>query len=86
MCRVKWALVHTILGTENLLGVVTPHIPGIFTPVCKTYQCDGPVVESLLYNRSVVGSSPDRVTPKTLKMVLTAFSSGARNNRMDGGS
>ena len=47
------------------------------------YRCDGPVVERLPYNRKVVGSGPGRVIPKILKMVLTAFSSGARNKRME---
>ena len=32
----------------------------------------------LPHNQKVVGSSPGRVIPKTLKMVLTAFSSGDR--------
>ena len=44
---------------------------------------DGPVVERLPHNRQVMGSSPGRVIPKTLKMVLTGFSSGARCMRME---
>ena len=46
-------------------------------------RSDGPVVERLSPNRLVVGSSPGRSIPKTLKMVLTAFMSGARHMRME---
>ena len=46
-------------------------------------RSDDPVVERLPHNRLVVDSSPGRVIPKTLKMVLTAFSSGARLMRME---
>ena len=40
-------------------------------------------LERLPHNRKVVGSSPGRVIPKTLKMVLTAFLSGARHMRKE---
>ena len=49
----------------------------IVTLSCCAKVCnrsDGPVVERLPHNRYVVGSSLGRVIPKTLKMVLTAFS------------
>ena len=35
-------------------------------------------LERLPHNRKVVGSSPGQVIPKTVKMVLVAFSSGAQ--------
>ena len=49
----------------------------------EIHRSDGPVVERLPHNRKAVGSSPGRVIPKTLKVVLTAFSSGTRHMRME---
>ena len=46
----------------------------------------GQWLEHLPHNQKVMGSSPGRVIPKTLKMVLTAFSSGARHIRKEWGS
>jgi len=43
-------------------------------------------LEHLPHNRKVVGSSPGRVIQKTLRMVLAAFSSGARHMRKEWGS
>ena len=37
-------------------------------------------------DREVTGSNPGRVIPKTLKIVPTAFLSGARHSRMEKGS
>ena len=43
-------------------------------------------LERLPYIREVVASSHGRVKQKTFKIVLTAFSSGARCMRMEWGS
>ena len=39
----------------------------------KDHRSDGPVVERLPYNQKVVGSSPSRVIPKTLKWYSLPF-------------
>ena len=58
--------------SQGLMGLHNIHYASGSTGVMAQW------LECLPHNRKVVGSSPSRVIPKTLKMVLTAFSSGAR--------
>ena len=53
---------------------------GIFYLVFQEHnRHSGSVVERPLCDREVAGSIPDRVIPKTLKMVLAALSLGAQH-------